>query len=154
MIDQLFKLVQQNASDQIINNSAIPNEKNEAAIRDVAENISSGLQDQAGQGKLPEIMAMFKNGGGGSLMNNPVVAGIIAKAATSLSAKFGLSSQMAGQISAGLLPKVLGQFVNKTNDPNDNDFDLRDIMKNFGGASAGSMMDKMGVGGLGKMFGN
>jgi hypothetical protein len=157
MLDQLIKLVQQNADDTVIKNPAIPNEKNQAVINDLAQNISGGLASQVKQGNLQDVMGMFKNGNTSSLMNNPVVSGLIAQAAGSLTSKFGLSPQIAQQVTSALLPKVMGQFVNKTNDPNDNDFDLQDVMKNLGGGGVGDMLGKMGgsggLGGLGKIFG-
>jgi hypothetical protein len=159
MIDQLIKLVQQNAGEAVINNTSIPNDKNQLVIKDIAENISSGLKDQAGKGNISDIMSLFKTGSAASLASHPIVTSIISKAAASLSSKFGISPQIAQQVTASLLPKVLNQFVNKTNDPNDKDFDLQDMLKNFGGGSAGDLLGKLagnsgGLGGLGKMFGN
>lgn len=157
MLDQLIKLVQQNAGEAIVKNPAIPDEENNAAIQDVAQNILGGLKSQASQGNLEQITSMFKNGGASSLTNNPVVAGIIGNVAASLASKFGVSQATAHQIASGLLPKVMSQFVNKTNDPNDNDFDLQDMLGKFtGNGNVADMIGKGGlgdaIGGLGKMF--
>jgi hypothetical protein len=161
MLDQLVKLVHQNAGDAIVKNPAIPDQENNAAIQDVAQNILGGLQSQAKQGNTQDIMAMFQNGGS-SLSNNPMVGNIIANVAASLASKFGISPQIAQSIATTLLPKVLGQFVNKTNDPNDKDFDLQDMLGKFtGNSDVAGMLNKIGgsegtgstLGGLGKMFG-
>jgi hypothetical protein len=161
MLDQLVKLVQQNAGDAIVKNPAIPDSQNNAAIQDVASNIFSGLQSQAQGGNVSQLMGMFQ-GGGSSLTNNPVVAGIISKVAGSLASKFGVAPQTAQQIASTLLPKVMNQFVSKTNDPNDRDFDMQDMLKQFtGNGNIGDMLGKFGggksgsegIGGmLGKMF--
>ena len=60
MIDQLIKLVEQNAGDAIIRNKAIPNQFNNAAIEDVAEQIFSGLKGQVSQGNMQQVAAMFR----------------------------------------------------------------------------------------------
>jgi hypothetical protein len=131
MLDQLIKLVQQNADDSIVKNQAVPNEFNGAAIQDIAAQIMNGLKGQASQGNVQELAGMFN--GGGSPTNNPMVSQIISSIAGNLASKFGVSPQAAAGIANSLIPMVLNQFVNKTNDPNDNDFDLQDVLKNVTG---------------------
>ena len=59
--------------------------------------------------------------------------------------KFNLDQTTATNIASSLLPKVMDSFVKKTNDPNDNSFDLQGIMKSLGGNSGM-------LGGLGNLF--
>ena len=159
MLDQLMKLVQQNAGEAIVKNPAIPDEQNNEAIQDVAQNILGGLKSQASQGNLEQITSMFKTGGSSSLTSNPVVAGIICNVAGSLASKFGISQATAHQIANSVLPQVMSQFVNKTNDPNDKDFDLQDMLGKFtGNSNIADTVGKMGGSGglgekIGKMFG-
>lgn len=134
MLDQLIKLVQQNADDSIVKNQEVPNQFNGAAIQDVAKQIFNGLQGQANQGGFQQIAGMFQ-GNGGSLTNNPVVTQIISNITSNLASKFGVSPQAAANIANSLIPTVMNQFINKTNDPNDSDFDLQDIMKSVTGKS-------------------
>lgn len=166
MLDQLISLVRQHAGDAIVNNQAVPNEHNEAAIQDVAQQIFHGLKGQVGQGNVQSVMSMF-SGGGSSLTSNPVVSQITSSLVSSLAAKFGVSSTAANQIASSLIPQVMNQFVNKTNDPNDRDFDLQDMMRNFTGNSGfdvggilGQVTGRSGGAGngglgdtLGKLFG-
>lgn len=133
MLEQLIKLVQQNADDAIVKNQAVPNQFNSAAIQEVATQIASGLQQQAKQGNLQDVAGMFK--GGGSLSGSPVVTQIISNITGSLASKFGVSPQAAAGIANALIPTVMNQLVNKTNDPNDKDFDLQDIVKSVTGNS-------------------
>jgi hypothetical protein len=133
MLDQLLKLVEQNAGEAIVNNKAIPNQFNNAAVKEVASNIFSGLQGQVAQGNMQQVVSMFKGQSASSLANNPMVSGLIAQVAGSLAQKFGVSPQIAQGIAANLLPQVMNQFVTKTNDPNDSDFDLQDMMRGFSG---------------------
>jgi hypothetical protein len=162
MIDQLIKLVQENAGDAIVKNKAIPDQYNSAAIHEVGTQLFNGLQDEAKRGNLSQVVSMFKSGGTSNLANNPVVSQLISRVAGSLASKFGVSPQAAQQIATTLLPSVLSKFVSKTNDPNDNDFNLQDVMKNFGGGNVGDILSQFGgsasgKGGLGdtlgKMFG-
>jgi len=132
MLDQLIKLVEQNAGSAIINNKAIPDEQNNAAIKTVAQQILSGLQSQANQGNLQQLASMFQ---GGKAINasNPVVSQLINSVAGSVASKFGISSQNATSMASSLLPVVMNQLVKKTNDPSDNSFDLTNVMKTVSG---------------------
>jgi len=134
MLDQLVKLVEQNAGDAIIKNQAIPNQFNNAAIQEVAGSIFNTLKSQAAQGNLQQVAAMFQGGTSQSnLANNPMVKQMIASVAGNFAAKFGVSSAQAQSIVAGLLPTVMNQLVKKTNDPKDNSFDLTDVMRSVSG---------------------
>lgn len=140
MLDQLLKLVEQNAGDTIVKNDAIPNQFNNDAIQDVAAQIYNGLQGQAKQGNIQELASMFK---GGSVSNNPIVDQIISTITGSLASKFNVSPHTASGIANSLIPMVLNQFIKKTNDPNDKDFDLQDMLKNFtGDNNVGDMLSQ------------
>lgn len=156
MIDQLVKLVQQNAGDAIVNNNAVPNQFNGAAIESVAQQILGSLQSQAAQGDLQQVASMFKGADATSLAGNPMVTQMVSKVAGEFAAKFGISPQIAQTIAAGLIPQVLNQFIKKTNDPDDNDFDLQDMLRGFTGNSGlnvGDLLGKAGGGSLGNVLG-
>lgn len=153
MIDQLMKLVQQNAGDAIVNNDAIPNQFNGAAIESVAQQIFSSLQGGASQGNVQQVTSLFNGASVSSLASNPMVAQMISKVAGDFAVKFGVSPQMAQSIAAGLVPQIMNQFVNKTNDPDDNDFDLQDMLRGFTGNSGLNIGDVVGQGGIGSVLG-
>ena len=163
MLDELVKLVEQHAGSHIINNPAIPDQYNQAAIKDVASQIFNGLQNQASSGNLTQIISMFQGGGGSSLSNNPVVSNIISSVASSLSSKFGVSPQAAQKMASGLLPTVMNQLVSKANNPADSSFDLGGILQTVSGNSGldvGSLISQVTgnsggslLGGLGGMLG-
>lgn len=132
MLERLIKLVQQNSADDIVRNPEVPNEFNNAAIQDVAKQILSGLQGQASKGNMQDIMLMFQ-GSPASISGNPVISQLISGATRSLSTRFGVSPQAASLITNSLIPVVMKQFVNKTNDPTDNDFDLQTVVRNVTG---------------------
>ena len=132
MLEQLTKLVEQNSGDDIVKNPEVPNEFNNAVMQDVAKQILNGLQGQASKGNMQDIMLMFQ-GSRSSIVGNPVVSQLISSATRSLSTRFGVSPQAASQITNSLIPLVLNQFVKKTNDPDDKDFDLQDFVKKYHG---------------------
>jgi hypothetical protein len=132
MLEQLINLVRQNADDAIVKNSVVPNEANDSAIQDVAMQIFNGLKGQASSGNLQDIVGMFQ---GNHSLAGPMTSQIISNVTGSLASKFGISRQAAAGIATSLIPIVMKQFVNKTNDPNDNDFDLQDIVKSVTGKS-------------------
>lgn len=161
MLDQLVKLVEQNAGSAIINNKAIPDQHNSAAIQTVAEQIFNGLKNQASQGNLQQIAGLFQ-GGKSNFSSNPIVSQLISSVAGSVASKFGVSPQAAQSMASSLLPTVMSQFVKKTNDPNDKSFDLTNVMRSVSGNSSldvGSIIGQVaggkqgGLGGLGNMLG-
>jgi uncharacterized protein YidB (DUF937 family) len=133
MFDQLVNLVRQNAEDTIVKNPAVPNEANDAAIQDVARQIFDGLKGQANKGNLQDLVGMFQ--GSQPVESNPMISSIISRITGSLASKFGVSPQVAAGIASSLIPMVMKQFVDKTKDPNDKEFDLQDVVKNVTGNS-------------------
>jgi uncharacterized protein (DUF2267 family) len=164
MIDQLKKLVENYAGDAVIRNSEVPDEKNAEAIEAISSGIEEGLQNEVRKGKYEEFLSMFQ--GGQALSSSPAVSGIMNSVVGNLSSRLGLSPQASQSIAASLIPMVMNGLVNKTNDPNDNDFDLQDILRSFSGKeglNVGEILGKFtggskaggGVGDmLGKMFGS
>ena len=142
MIDQLIKLVEQNAGDAIVKNQAIPNQFNNAAIQEVAAQIFNGLKGQVTQGNMQQVVSMFQGGSGSSLSGNPMVSQIISSVARNFASKFGVSPQAAQSIVSSLVPTVMNQLVSKTNNPDDNDFDLTSMMQ---GMSGNSNLDLGGI---------
>lgn len=134
MLDQLVNLVRQNAQEAIVKNPAVPNESNDDAIKDVAVQIFEGLKGRASQGNMQDLLGMFQ-GGQSAVQGNPLTSSLVSNITSNLAAKFGISPQVASGIASTLIPMVMKQFVDKTNDPNDKDFDLQDVVKSVTGNS-------------------
>lgn len=132
MFDNLLKLVTENASDAIINNNAIPNEKNNEAINLTSNSIFDTLKSQASGGNMNDILSMF-NSGSSSGINNAISSNVV----QSLSSKLNIEPQQAQSVANTLIPQVMNQLVKKTNDPSDSSFDLKDIMGSLGGNMGG-----------------
>lgn len=132
MFDNLLNLVKEHAGDAIINNPAIPNEKNDDAISHSTTSMMNTLKQQAASGKLDGIMDMFKQSGGASA-GNPVMSAMNNNMVSDLMGKFGIDKNQAGQIASTIIPQVMNKVVSKTNDPNDSSFTMDGIMSSIGG---------------------
>jgi hypothetical protein len=147
MLEELQNLIRQHAGDAIINNPAIPNEKNDEAVSDASNAIVAGLKGAVANGNVDGVVDLFKNGAN-SAGSSPVTHNITAGYAQDLIHKFGLNQGQASSIAGSLIPMVLSKFVHKTNDPNDKSFDLSNIVTQLtGGAGLGDILGKFTGGG-------
>jgi len=147
MLEQLFNLVKEQAGTAIINNPDIPNERNEEAVADVTNSGAGGLQNALAGGQFKDVLKLL-GGQGGDLQNNPMANQLSGNAISSLMDKFGLNQGQAGSIVSNLLPGVLQNLISKTNNPNDNSFDLQGIFSSLTGGKTGGL-DLQGL--LGKV---
>lgn len=142
-------LIQANSQEAIVNNPAIPNEQNDSAMQDILSSIVGGLANQSQAGNTSGLWSLF-SGKSSNISSNPIMSGITNAAVGSLMNKFGLDKTAAGGVISAVLPQVMGQLINKTNDPNDNSIDLNSIMgllMNNQGAQqnqGGGLMDLLG----------
>lgn len=137
MLDQLINLVKEHAGDAIVNNPAVPNQHNDAAIKATANGIFDSLKSEAGGGNLQNILGMLNGSGNSEAVTGKISNDVTAK----LAGQFGLDANSAGNIVKSLIPVVMSQLTEKTNDPNDNSFTMDGILKSIGGGSTGGMMD-------------
>lgn len=163
MLEQLLNLVKENAGDAIINNPAIPNERNEEAVSFATDGIINGFKSHLSSGNVGDVLQML--GGKSDINNNPITNTISNQVAGGLMEKFGLNKGAASGIVASLIPVVLSKLVSKTNDSNDNSFDLNSIFSHLSGGKTsgidmgsilGSFMGGSGSsgGGLASVLGN
>ena len=145
MFENLLNLVKEHAGPAIVDNPAIPNQHNDAAIKEATSGIMDQLKSTVASGGIGQLTSMFS---GGNTASNPLVQNISSSVAKNLASKFGISPEQANNIVQSLIPKVMGAFVSKTNDPNDKSFDIKDII---GSLSGGKGVDDL-MGGLKKMF--
>jgi hypothetical protein len=142
MFEQLTQLVQQYGGDAVVNNSAIPNEHNEAVVAETGNSIFAGLQKIASEGGAEQLASLF-NGSSPIDNSNPVVQKISQQLTGSLSEKFGLSTADSSNVASGMIPQVLNSLVNKAKDPSDGSFQISDIINSISGNSgqASGIMD-------------
>lgn len=118
MLEQLFDLVQQNSQQSVVANPDVPNEHNQEVINTLTSSITGGLQEQVQSGNISGLLGLFggeSGTSGASLLNNPIVASIATNAVSAIVQKFGLNSQVAGNIVNSVLPGVLGAVIGQLN---------------------------------------
>lgn len=147
MLEQLFNLVKEHAGSAIVNNPDIANEQNGEAVGEVTNSIAATLQNALAGGQFNDVLKLL-GGKGGDLQSNPLASQISGNAISSLMDKFGLNKGQAGGIVSSLLPMVLNNLISKTNNPNDNSFDLQGILGSLTGGSTNGL-DLQGL--LGKI---
>jgi hypothetical protein len=137
MIEKQLNQVKQSAGDPNKNNTAIPNQKNEKEIDQASNSITGGLQGLLSGGGLKDVLKMF-GGQDGGVENSNVTRQISGGLIQNLMDKFGLDSQSAGSVASSVVPGVLSNLVQKTNDSNDNSFDIQSLFNSLsGGRTAG-----------------
>jgi hypothetical protein len=142
MLDELFKLVTSESQEQIINNPQVPNEQNEAAIQTTTDSIFQSLQGQVNQGNGADVLSLL--GGQSNMQGNPLMGNLTSNVTNSLMDKLGVDSPVAKQIAAALVPVVISKLVSRTNDNNDNSFDLNSIFGSLtNGKSNGMNMNNL-----------
>ena len=151
MLENLFNLIKEKGVDDVINNPAIPNEQNNAVLAEATHSVADGLQGVLAGGGLQNVLSLFSNGnnnsGGGisGLLNNPIVSNIISSFTNKLSNNHGIPADQASGIANSLIPNVLSNLVNRTNDPNNNSFDINSLI---GCLTGGGQTQPGGAGGF------
>jgi hypothetical protein len=143
MIENLDNLVKQNADAAIINNPAIPNEKNEEVVKEASTAIENSLKTSLSGGNVKEVANLF-TGTGENVTTNPVTQQATGNFMDRLQSRFGLNVQQAANVANNLIPTVLKRLVQKTSDPADKSFDLQKIFNEVsGGKTAGLNVQAM-----------
>jgi len=143
MFEQLTQLVQQFGGDAVVNNSAVPNEHNEAVMNEASSSIMSGLKNMVSENGGVEKLAGLFQGNNAQDSSNPVVQQITQQLTGSLGEKFGLSGDAASGVASSMIPQILSSLVNKAKDPNESGFQISDIIGAIsgGGAANSGIMD-------------
>lgn len=142
MLENLIQLVKEHAGDAIINNPVVPNEQNNTAIETTAVSIFGSLRNQfSGGGGMDAITNLFQ--GNEAAAENALSGGISTDAISGLVKKLGLTEGAAAGIASQLIPQVLNSLKSKTNDPNDNSFNLEEIISSLSGRETGGIIDKV-----------
>ena len=143
MFEQLTQLVQQFGQQEVVNNTAVPNEHNDAVMNEASSSILSGLKNVAAQSGGMEMLAKLFQGNNASDASNPVVSAITNQLSGSLGEKFGLDGAAASGLASSLIPKVLGALIGGAKDPNNSQIQINDVIGAIsgGGANAGGLMD-------------
>ena len=143
MLENLNSLVKQNADSTIINNTAIPNQRNDEAVQEASTAIKESLKTSLSGGKVNEVANLF-NSSGEHITSNAVTQQATGNFIDRLQSRFGLNVQQAANIANNLIPTVFKRLVQKTNDPADKSFDLQQIFNEVSdGKTDGLNVQKM-----------
>lgn len=137
MFDELLNLVKQHAGTAIVNNPAIPNERNVEVINEASNSIAGGLRNMLFGGGAKDILKMFS--GNQDVANSSVTNNLSGGLIQNLMDKFGLDHGAASGVANNLVPKVMQNLVQKTNDPNDTSFDIQGIFNKLSGGSTSGL---------------
>ena len=143
MLENLLDLIKQHAGIAIINNPAIPNSQNDAAMSEAGNSIVNGLKDMISQGKIQDVLSLLQ-GQGGNATSNPAVQNISGGFVQTLMNKFGLGQTEANGVAGNLIPNVIQSLVHKTNDPNDSSFNIEGILSHLAGGQQGGLQGLLG----------
>lgn len=149
MLKELFDLVKGNATETVINNPDVPNEQNDEVVAEATNTIASGLRNVVAGGGVQSLLSLF---GGGhekkTLLSNPIVSMMMGHFAGKLMNKFNMNNNQANNLSGSLIPDVLGNLINKSNDPNDSGFSLEKLLGSITGNKNESTANQSSGGGL------
>jgi len=137
MLENLFNLVKQQAGDAIINNPAIPNQKNDEAVQAAGSSIEDTLKNALAGGQLNDVMRLFANGQ--ATADQPVVQQATGNFMEKLQSQFGLNGSQAAGIANNLIPNVMNQLAQKTANPADNSFNVQQIFNQLSGGKTSGM---------------
>ena len=152
MLDQIIDLIRNNAGGAVINNPAIPNEKNESAIRQGGNSIIETLKNALASGRLNDVLGYFKNGAAG---NQEIVKEATNNYSRDLQTNLGVNEKEASDVASKVIPASMDQLAKKTNDPSDSKFDIQDIFNQLSGGKTGglniqNLLSRFGAGNLDK----
>lgn len=144
MLDQIAQLVRQYSEDVVVNNDAIPNEKNAEVMAEATRTITSGMQNMMAGGGLQDLIAMFTQQSGqgnglAGLLRNPMVTMMIGHLISKLTGRLNLSTEQASQVSNQVVPNVLNDLMQRTASqaPENDSFDLNDLIGSLSGGTGG-----------------
>ena len=126
MFDQIFKMIQSQGLESVINNPAVPNEHNEGVLQAAGGSIMDTLKGMMAGGQTDQIAALAGDPAHPAMqqMQNGFVEQMMQK--------FGISGDAAKNIAGSLIPSVMQQLGQK----GQGGFDL---------SSIGSMLGKTGL---------
>ena len=154
MLKELFDLVKGEATETVINNPDVPNQYNNDVVAEATNTVASGLRNVVAGGGVQNVLSMFGgNTNKKSLLSNPIVSMMMGHFASKLMNKFRMGPSQANNLSGNLIPNVLGQLINKSNDRNDSSFSLEKLLASITGGRSNEVTSQSGgIGGLLNQF--
>jgi hypothetical protein len=152
MLENLLQLVKEYGQEQVVDNTDIPNEQNEAVMAEASYAVAGTLQNALASGQMDEVMKMFSTGSSSQIMSNPVAQNMQSGFVDNITSKLGINKNVAMGLAATLIPIVISKFVKRTRStaPQDSGFDLGGLIGSLTGGGAGN--GGLDIGGLISQF--
>lgn len=132
MLEELFNLVKGVASQ----NDTLPSTQKDDIAAEATNTVASGMRNMVAGGGLESLISMFSNGNQqktkSGLMSNPIVSMMVGHFTEKLMSKFNLDSHEANKVSSSMIPDVIGNLVNKSNESNSG-FSLENLLNSITG---------------------
>jgi uncharacterized protein YidB (DUF937 family) len=135
MLDRIIDLIRNTASDAVIKNPSVPNDKNEQAIQQGGNSIIETLKSALASGRISDVIGYFKNRDN----NNDVVKEATNNYSRDLQTQIGLDERQANEVATKVIPPAMDQLAQKTTDPSDNSFNIQDIFNQLSGGKTASL---------------
>lgn len=156
MVENILSLVKDQVVKSIAGKVDIPSDKKQQAIDTTASSVLDGLKQQASAGDITDIISMFSDKSGSSLINSWLSKGVESTVVAALTSKVGLNKSTATTLAGVVVPAVLNMFLKKANDNSDSSFDVGSLIGMLtGGSSSGGSSDTVSkvIGALGGLLG-
>ncbi|MGV8880472.1 MAG: hypothetical protein ACOH2A_15750 [Sphingobacteriaceae bacterium] len=130
MLANLFALIKTEAASRFSNDPSVPTQHQDGMLNEASSSIIDVLKDQLATGKLKDVLELFQHS---DISNHPIVSRMLTKFTSRLQNNYAIAEPEAKNIASDLIHPVMEKLVKKTNDPEDNSFDLPDMISQFGG---------------------
>jgi len=154
MLDNILNLIKSTVSNEVAQNSNIPEEKKIQTVEATTQAVGEGLKQNLNLGNMGNLVNLFK-GSSSVSQSNPIVNNITSSVVSQLVQKVGLSQGIANTIASAIVPTVMKVISGKVNDPNEKGFSVESLIETFSGKkndSSSNGVEEGIMGTIGKLF--
>ena len=149
MLEELFNLVKGVAAQ----NQTLPSTQKDDIAAEATNTVASGMRNMVAGGGLESLVSMFSHNnhqqkGGNGLMSNPIVSMMVGHFTEKLMSKFNLNSHEASNVASSMIPDVISNLVNKSNEGNSG-FSLEALLNSITGGKVAEVAPQQGNSGGG-----
>lgn len=112
MLDQIMNKIREVGQSLVVNNTAIPNERNEDVMHEAGTSIFSALQQRAQGGDVDGLSGLLSGD-----QEHPAVGEVQNNFLDNIRQKFGIGGRAASSVSS-LIPTVLASLLNRSSGGN------------------------------------
>ena len=125
LFENLLDLVKFNAGESVINNPAIPNDKNDAVCFEITNSLIRQLQLLTAEKGINASADLLY--GKLNVLHNPFIENITKNVTVDLIRAFGFDKEVAQSVTVRLIPNLLSKLSVRIQDPHDHHFDMQQI---------------------------